>query len=145
MTSIGTFAPGTGGIRTITVPNPPPGNEWHFFTPNLSRLRLLCGRATLDTSAAVADRRVQFYASNGSDLISRTANFFPQPASTTSSYTLTPGVEIINTFAGFEVLLPFPSSLILVTGDDIGVYTTGMDANDQWYNIFLRFEEWIEV
>jgi len=145
MTSIGTFAPGTGGIQTETIPDPRAGSDWVFSISPRQRIRPICGRCILTTSAAVATRRVQLYCLRAGDLICKSANLGPQPAAVIQPYTLTPGNDILNFFPDFDIWLVFPPGMILVAGDAIGVTTSLIDAADQWSNIFLRFEQWIEA
>jgi len=145
MTSIGTFAPGTGGLQTITVSIPPAGTDWDYSIPLRTRMRPICGRCVLTTSAAVATRRVQLYCLRTGDLICRSANYGGQLAGVSQPYSITPGNDIANAFPGYDIFIVFPPGLILVGLDTIGVTTTLIDAADQWSNIFLRFEQWIEV
>lgn len=144
MTSIGTFALGTGGILDITIPAPPQAVDWDFIVPDRSRLRLICGRCALLTSAAVATRRAQLWIAVAANTIAQSSNQFPQPASTSYAYTLTPGADIQIFVAGFEQFLVFPPGLILTGADQLGVVTANIQANDQWGPTYLRFEQWIE-
>lgn len=145
MSSVGTFALGTGGLRHVIITIPGPGNDWSYAVPSRTRLRPICGRATLTTSAVVATRRPQLYPVIGGMLIFRSTNYGSHSASTAQPYSIKQGSEQTNAIIGYDISLYFPPGLVLPAAAHFRVLTTALDAGDTWSNVSLLVEEWIEA
>lgn len=144
MISLGTFAHGTGGIFDVTLGFPAAGLDWVYNIPARTRLRLLYGRISLQTSPVVATRRVQLLIENAEGILWKSANLAGQSNNTLQDYTIQPITGQNTNVAGFDLSLIIPRDTVLAAGDALSVQTTAIQAGDQWNPGFLRFEMWME-
>jgi hypothetical protein len=138
---------GPGNILTVTLGNPGAGADWSFALPTNTRWRLQSFRATLTTSAAVANRLVRVHVDgttgglwNGPAMVAQTAS----QVITYSGGALTPIVGIDPTI----IMLPLPPNLIIngasVAVQSFGSNTTAIQGADQWSVIAALVEEWLD-
>jgi hypothetical protein len=138
---------GPGWVYSVTRANPAAGQDWTITLPANTRWRIRTVFAQLLTSATVVNRNVSL-------AISGTANFAlilgalaTQTAGQQIQYTglgLPPTAQASTALAG----LPLPPDLVLASttgsGHQLGSNTTAMQAGDQWSQINMLVEEWLD-
>lgn len=138
---------GPGFVRTFLAANPPAGADWTITIPSNARWKIRAWSALLTASATVANRQVVLTAGGGG------GNGFLAPALTnvTAGQAATFSAAPLSTYTGvlplFQIL-PLPGDLFLsgATGilQSFGVSTTGLQVGDQWSNISVVIEEWLD-
>jgi hypothetical protein len=134
---------GPGFITSVNVANPAAGADWTFTASAAVRFRVVSVNAQLLTSAAVANRIPRMLIDDGANIVSNGAPNQIVPASTTSQVTGTTTV----TSAGAnipDVLCSIPGNAILKPGWRLRSNTVNIQAADQWSNIWLNLEQWID-
>jgi hypothetical protein len=132
-----------GAVRTFSVGNPAAGADWNLLVPVGARWRLMATNAQLVTSAAVATRvpELQFQAAavpiatftpNGTVAASLTA----QVSGSSSVATNVAGVT--------DVMIPIGGPIYLLGNQLIQSVTRNIQAADQWSNIRVVVEEWLD-
>jgi len=128
--------------RTIAIPSPNAGQDWTATIPAVARWRVKCLQAQLVTSAAAFNRVPHLVIS---DALGNSVFNFPaitnQVASTTVQYSA--GVGIVSVQFDNAVVWVLPYETHLLQGWKIGTLTTLLQAGDQWSNIALIVEEWL--
>lgn len=135
---------GPGNALTITVANPAAGADWTQAVPVGARWRLVSWAATLTTSATVANRLVRAQITDAGNIpYSWGAPTQAVPASTaaivSALQSTTPPVATET-----SVACVVPSNPYLFAGDKIGTNTLNIQAGDQWSNIRIKIEQWVE-
>jgi hypothetical protein len=135
---------GAGMIQQTVVTNPAAGADWIYQTVALTRQRIQSISAQLVTSAVVANRQVQINLPSGaiSGFIAPSPSV--QPASTTFRYSFVPGLNSIALLANL-VVVPLPPNLVVNFSQTIRTNTTLIDAGDQWQNIVVLSEDWLDA
>lgn len=135
---------GPGWIHSQQVANPAAGADWSFTVPVAARIRIRSLSATLTTSATVANRVPQLMLTDGTNVYYVMAPNQAVSAGITSTVSAGPtNVPVIGA-PGF-VPLTLPGDAILPAGHVVKVVTAALQAGDQWTNIWLALEEWIEA
>jgi hypothetical protein len=132
---------GPGVIRTIVGTVPAAGADISETVPAFRRWTLLALRATLTTSATVANRSPTAVYDDGANIFFKGATFFNQPASTATPYSFFP--SLINASVAFgdqpiATLMPIP----LRGGFRIRTSTFLIQVGDQWTAPIYEFLEW---
>lgn len=133
--------PGVG--RVVIGSNPAAGAEISEVVPTGARWRLLSLRASLVTSAAVANRLPILIFDNGATTFAVAPAAAVQTASLTVTYywsvygALSAGVS---TFTNAML----PDYIVLMTGFRIKTATSALDGADDWGAPTYEIEEWIE-
>lgn len=135
---------GPGQLAISTVGNPAAGADWTLTVPLNFRDRIQSFNAQLVTSATVANRIVRVQNISGlGGIIWQSAAQQAIPASTTAqvsgSSTNVPSITDPTT-----VNLALPSPDFLRSGDKLAVSTVGLQAGDQWSNITVELEQWVD-
>lgn len=137
---------GPGAIFISQPSAPAAGADWSFTIPVGVRARLVAWRGQLVTSAAAGNRIVRVQALQNSNQFWQGAPSAVIPASQTVQVCCCPDQ------AGFTtdpqtVYIPFPPDQVMVGGGTtvIRTNTTGLDAADQWTQINLQLETWIDT
>jgi len=132
---------GPGTIRFISGTTPGAGADINEVVPSNRRWVLLAFRASLTTSAAVANRTPTFLYMHGANILTQTPNSILQAASTTLSYNIGPiGIAAAPT-AG-DIILPLNPPILLKTVFTFRTSTTNLQAGDQWTAPSYVVQEW---
>lgn len=129
-------------LRTIAVASPAAGAEIVALVPGGVFWEVIALRATLTTSAAVANRLPVLQLR---DTDSRIAYEFPgaavQAASLAVSYSWSSGYGTSTAVSGQQLPLPAPAPVVLA-GGTVRTVTTLLDVADQWSAVVLTVREW---
>lgn len=138
---------GPGAISPIAVSNPAPGADWSIAVTANERWRLRAFNAQLLTSATVANRQVQFRLFDSIFTMFLGPPSGNIPASTTAQVS---GAAVATTSVviATDIAVPIPPDLVLTSQagivQSVGVQTINIQAADQWSNIRLHVERWLE-
>jgi hypothetical protein len=134
---------GAGIRRGIVGTTPAAGADISETVPANTRWQLLALRASLTTAVAAANRFPGFKIFvNGSVTFLAHANA-AQVASTTDAYSIGIGLPFYSdTIGGF--IIPFPTLVILNSGDLINSDTVAIQAADQWTAPVYEVIEWTD-
>lgn len=134
---------GAGLPRIILGTAPGAGAEISELVPSFRRWQLLSLRATLTTSAAVANRIPQFNVTDGVSSVFLRGPAAAQVASTTVLYLLTPGPQSLVDANG-NTTIPAPNNTQVVSSQQIRTNTIALQAGDQWTAPTYEILEWGE-
>lgn len=137
---------GIGAPYVQTVANPAAGADWIFTVPVGQRIRIISLQAQLVTSATVANRNTQIglFSSGGINVMFAGAANASIPASTTAQV-VGANMGSPSTVITTTVYCQLPASVTLGGGFRIQTSTVGLQAGDQWSNIALLLESWVEL
>ena len=122
---------GAGTIRSITGTAPGAGVDISEVCPSNRRWQLLMFRASLTSSATVANRLVNIILDDGTNMLYRLTANTNQPASQTNGYNVASGIP--NAFDGaVDIGTTLPQPTIIKAGCRIKTSTTNLQAGDQW-------------
>lgn len=128
--------------RVVKVPTPVVGADWSIRVPGNARWLIKSLQAQLLTSAAVANRVVHLTLQdpelNGVYNVPVTGN---QVAGSTWQYSAGVSTDPVTFDNASTLCIPYETQLNPQWS--IGSLTTGLDAGDQWSNIYLNVEEWL--
>lgn len=133
-----------GNLRIITVAAPGAGVDWAFTQGVRVRWRILSVSAQFAADANSADRVCSFYGMVGGVLV---FSFSVQHQIVTGETVQVTWSEITSTVGAVPgVNLGGYLGSMLYVNDQIilGVTTLNIQVGDQWSNIRIRVEEWIE-
>jgi len=119
-----------GALRSITGSTPAVGAEINEVVPAGTRWRLLSLRASLQTSAVVANRQPQLLLDDGVNIFYQTPQGPAQAASLTWAYGFSP-LGQANVQTNTQVEIQYDNAQILTTGMRIRTLTANIGA-DQW-------------
>lgn len=129
----------------LVVTVPAAGADWVVKVPGGSVWELLSVRATLTTSAVVANRVPQL---NYLDADGQPYASFPAggntPASSNFAFNWVQGIGYQNAVNPFVIGLP-ATPIPLSPGFRITVATVGIDVTDQWSTIRMLVRQWSEA
>lgn len=136
--------PDQGRVRVIVVEDPPVGTDFTVVMPALVRweLKMLTGRLNCDANVAFRIPRVEIV--DGNLIIGTFGSDFRLQATETLQYTWGQGVSIAVVSSAPTAHGPLPVGLRLVNRMIIRHETAGIQAGDQWRDISLLVEEWID-
>lgn len=133
-----------GRILVINVPAPGIGFDWQYGMPVRTRWRVRSVQATLTTSVVVADRIPELFLAIGAEEVIRI---------TASQLLAGGGAFIFGWMEGERALAiagqtsrvtALPRGYLINNQGAIGVHTVALDVGDDWTNIIIVVEEWIE-
>lgn len=134
---------GPGRLRSITGTDPAAGAEISEAVPTGARWRVLSVRASLATSAVVANRQADLTLDDGANVFAT----LPTPGNLTASNTWRvswfPGAVKDATLAE-GTSSPLPTDTRVAAGARLRTATTNLDAGDNWSAPQYLVEEWIE-
>lgn len=138
-----TSVEGPGWIRQMTVTAPAEGEEVIVIVPTGARWRPLTFKARLVSSGTAANREASLRITDGTNIFAYVPSGTTQTASLTRTYTWfhTTGRGAGSVSPG--IIAPFPR-MDLAAGMQIETNTLAMDTTDQWSQVTLVVEEWIE-
>lgn len=134
---------GPGMLRSITGTDPAAGSELSETVPTGARWRLRALRASLVTSAVVANRTVVLFVDDGATAYWTSASPTTQPASQTVPYTVGVIGTSVNQQGAIYLDVPY-GGLVLPAGHRIRTVTSLLDAGDNWGAPQYQVEEWLE-
>jgi hypothetical protein len=133
---------GPGDLRAIAVGNPAAGSDWTFTVPANTRMRIQAVGMTFVASAAVANRNVRLMFSDGGNPYWRSSGQAVITAGQTKGIYGSPQSVVQN--LGGEMNIPTPIGLIMLAGQLIQSATQALDAGDQFSQIIIEVEEWVD-
>lgn len=136
---------GPGNVSSWNVGNPAAGADWSKTIGSGTRWLLRSLNAQLVTSAAVANRVIRSQLlDGGGNLVFQGAPSAVVPASTTVQVTANTNMAI-STVDGTTIAVPLPVTPVLSAGFRVQVNTLALQAGDQWSNIWLYYEGWLDT
>ncbi len=136
---------GAGAIVNTNPANPAAGADFTITMPTNGRVRVSTLNAQLVTSATVINRIVRVQIKNGlGNLVYQAPPQQVIPASTTAQVTFAPG-QITSVVDVTTVNVPLPGPVVLGGGFTLGTSTTNLQIGDQWSNISLSSEQWLDA
>ena len=136
---------GAGALRSITGAVPAAGAEISETVPTGARWQLINMRATIVTSAAVANRLTQWIVDDGVLEYGRFNVNAGVVASNTWVQELTPGVSRLVGEPGGTQYASAPNPLFMAAGHRLRTLTASIQAADQYSLIQYLVREWLEV
>ena len=134
---------GQGLIRSEQVANPAAGAEWVYTVQNFLRKKLLSVAFTFVTAAGGAARTVQLVVDDGANIVGQFPANVSQAASLTNIYTGASGL-FSSTALATTKLIPLPPDVRMVNGWRVRSLTDTIQAADQYSNIWLMFDSWLD-
>jgi hypothetical protein len=135
---------GPGRFRSIQIATPPAGADFLTQAPLHARWRVLCLFGTFGTSAQVANRQTTFFLDDGAAVFYQVMSPLTQAASLAFTYSLSGGVTQTQG-NGTTFTLPAPTGQAMSGLWRIGSSTNNIQTLDQWTNLRIVVEEWLEV
>jgi hypothetical protein len=135
---------GQGFLRAVPIANPAAGADWSAAVPTPYSWRLISASALLTTAAGGGNRTVRGLLQDG------LLNILWQGCAQTVH---AGGLAVQYSFGcvGYSVpavvttgYVALPCGVNLPAGFRFGVSTAGLAAGDQWSNIYLLVEQWID-
>ena len=138
------FPPDWGSLTDIQVPDPGAGNIVSFLVPAHERWLVHSFRFTLAADANVATRLVRVSIYQHADSYRSFGCSLPHSATDTWTYFGEAGLGSSNVnfypYAGFAI----SPRLLLPPATNIQITAALLQAGDQFVNIFVTLERWIE-
>jgi hypothetical protein len=134
---------GPGDVRSIQQANPAAGADWTFVCTANTRLYVRSFSSQFVASAGVANRQVEVIVDDGTNTVWRTsasANITAGQTAFVSGTSEQSPTGVITT----TINVVIPDDLRLVNGWRLRVLTTGIQAGDQWSNIWVNVERWLD-
>jgi hypothetical protein len=132
---------GIGITRSVTITTPAAGANWSITVPAGASWTLTSVRATLATSAAVANRVPDLQIKDGSgNIVMDALAGVAQTATLTDTWSWSSG-GVTSTVLGASNSVALPWAFRLNPGWVIQQVTTGLQAADQWSGIALSVIE----
>lgn len=134
---------GPGFLHSVLTANPAAGAEMIFTAPAGTRFGIISHLFALTTSAAVANRNVEFLVDDGANAYWRVSSPVTVAASTTQVFS----VASFNYPQGIvttDSVLPMPANLRLPPGHRLRTLTGNIQAADQYNSITTLVEEWLD-
>ena len=135
----------SGAALLVQVTNPGAGVDWAVSVPSFLRWRVRSLAALFTASAAVANRNVTIIIDDGAG---HTYWEFDATASITAGQAITIVATGLNAPTGVVTTIlsiPIPPDLVLRTVFRIFTSTANIQVADQWSNINLLTEQWIDI
>jgi hypothetical protein len=134
---------GPGAIVGYSFGNPPPGGVFTISVPTNARWRPISVYAKLTTDATAGNRFVEARLITNLLLV-WTANAYQGiPPSTVCDFAMAP-ISANSAISTTRANAPIPPDARMLGGDSIGVGTAGAGAADQWSQVEIAVEEWID-
>lgn len=136
---------GPGRLRTVAVSNPGAGADWSLTVPTNGQWRISSLNAQLAIANAGVARivRIQILGAGG-QLVWQSAAQQTGAINTTVQVSAAPGqVTTVVDTTTLNIAIP---GLTLMNGTHvIRTSTSNINAGDQWSNIAVQVEEWLQV
>src|SRR5271157_221803 len=136
---------GPGNIVEVVIGNPSAGMDWVYLFNAQTRARISSVGAKLATSATASNRipRIQIL-STASTIVWSAAVQQAQAASLTGQFSAGPA-QVQSVVDTTTLVASLPSPCILAPGETLRVSTLNIQAGDQWSNIVIVAEEWLDA
>ena len=134
---------GPGVPSSIVVTAPAVGSDWLAVVPANARWKLRSWKSTLQASGAVANRYVTFSIISAFNNANQWGADKFQTAGVLTTYTGAPLAPNISP-SPLIGMVGYPPDMQMLGLDSVGTTTIGLQAGDQWGNIVLGFEEWLD-
>jgi hypothetical protein len=135
---------GPGRIRSITGTTPGAGSEINEVVPPNVRWSLIAFFFKLVTGAAVANRFPRVTLDDGANVYFNSGQPTAQVASTTDTYSATPGLPNGNDAGGVGIIA-LPQPLYLAAGHHVRTVTQNIQAADQYTAPQYLVQEWVSA
>jgi hypothetical protein len=139
---------GPGWVHPFQLSNPAAGADWNFIVPANARLRLQAFSAIFSTSAQVATRSpILDIGSGATPFAFRMPSNFGHAASTIATYSGGAAAAMPPQPANAGVItIPVLTGVILsgITTDSVSMATVNIQTLDQWTQVVLSVEEWLD-
>ncbi len=133
-----------GFLFNPTIANPASGGDWTYLTPNNRRYELVGCRFVFTTDANVANRNINLAISVGVDIKIAIPMAVVQPASTSFKYQYLQGVYNNTLLPSNNEVMALPPRLFIPANYLISTTTVNIQVADQFSDIELIFNSWIE-
>lgn len=139
-----TSVDGEGFVKSAQIGNPAAGADWSGAVPVGVRWRFQSITAQLVTSGVAGNRVVTLQVKDsGGNLMASIPPLNAQIAGQTVIYTWADSFPL--TLSQGNALAPLPANMKVFQQWTVGVSTTNKDVGDQWSNISLNVQEWLEL
>jgi hypothetical protein len=137
---------GPGNLRTVQLGLQPIGLDWSVGVPLNARWRHIATLADFQTVAGGVARQVAININPAGGFVWELFAPGTQAGGITTAYHLSAQSAIYTaaTATMTTMLVPLPPDLVLLAGGVISSQTTGILANDQWFQINILVEEWLD-
>jgi len=130
-------------LKTFTQADPAVGTDFLFHCPENLRIKLIGLTFQLVTDANVANRNVEIYITDGTNICPTFTAAGLQVASETVIYYWAPGARIYDgTAAGLNMYQPLSDDLFLEPSEYLGSIVTNIQVGDQISDIVYRVQYW---
>jgi hypothetical protein len=133
---------GPGFTHSIQQGSPAAGADWNFGASPLRRA-VKSFAATFITGAAVANRNIEIIVDDGVNVVWRTSVPVAVPASSTVTVSACQSNAPTGVVPG-DLTVLIPPGLVLPPLWRLRSNTQNIQALDQWSNIWLNVEEWVD-
>jgi hypothetical protein len=137
---------GPGTLRTVQLGLQPAGLDWTVAVPLNARWRHIATLADLQTAGGGVARQVGINVNPAGAFVWTLFAPGTQAGGITTAYHLSAQSAIYTaaTATMTTMLVPLPPELVLLAGGSISSQTTGILAGDQWFQINVLVEEWLD-
>jgi hypothetical protein len=135
---------GDGYLYAPQITSPSAGADFTFTMPSSVRWRVQSINAQLITSAGAGSRLPQIQIQTaGGNTVWMAPPSQAVPASTTAQVSMSSS-QVSAVTVPTLVSISLPAPLMIMPGFKINSVTSGLLAGDQWGNIFMMVEEWLD-
>lgn len=135
---------GSGYLHTETIAQPALGDPITFTIPAGARWHVLNLAFSLVTDATAVNRYTYIQANDGVNTFCRIPSHHAQSAGCTRNYYFMSAWGVDGSFHNPRVHDPFPGGFILPSGFVGQVSSYGLCVGDQFSELILHVESWIE-
>jgi hypothetical protein len=136
---------GPGNLREVTVANPAAGADWSLTVPSLTRWRIQNFNAQLVIANAGVARIIRAQLKTGAGVVMHQAAAQQTGAVNTTVQVSGSSGQITSVVDTTTLNLPLPGQVVVASGEILAVSTSNINAGDQWSNIRVLVEEWLDV
>lgn len=134
---------GPGVLRSVNIANPAAGADWSVTVPTGARWSIRGGTFTFVAGAAAGNRFARIVFDDGAVILHNTGLDQTLVATNARVMSLAP-VEYVPVADANDAFVLAPLPMPLFAGWRMRSTTSGILAADQWSNIQMLVEEWIE-
>jgi len=134
---------GPGWSHSVNVANPAAGADWTLTMAAGQRMLVKSLSAVFVASAAVGNRDLSIIVDDGANTVWQDGAALAVTAGQTAGFNVTTASTPTPILASI-ITVVIPPAIFLVPGWRIRAFTTGILAGDQWSQIWLGVEEWID-
>ncbi len=143
--AVGDVLAGAGRTEAFGVGNPAAGADWTYTVFTHQRVKVIAVSALLTTAAAVANRAPRLIIDDGAVTLFEAPAAVAIPASQVVQHSWGAGAGgPVTADNAAAISSPIPNDLFLTGGMRVRTSTGLLQAADQWSNIRLLLQEWVE-